>query len=463
MAAPHLPTYAEMTATPGEASPSCLEGTPDQTLAVTIDTHRGNVIEQNIEHTAEKRDSSLISVIGLAFGGCMYFVGSLTNDRQLRALAIVPVVLAFLKWAGVLRVALAFADGIKQKSSVGVCLMMGVVIYFVGTVSDSPTLMATALVPVVMPFAFDMMSRRRRAVTNTTDRSAAPPQVTTNASDDGVLIQYKQILCSVLPLEFLSAEGLLRTAACASQIKEGSQKMLAGGSEEIRILSPRKQSLWSLLTGRSSQQEFPPASYEGALAYKILRYYLEKHRAEVDPKEYEPLSKYVDSTLLWHGGRDVIDIRSATHKGVLAHEAFHDIQGFLYDNHSDIVDNLFAAMDKRRPQIEDWYNNIADSSYRGPLQYTLSHFFPNRDSPVVNPSFGYEAFLVLARATKPEIPSRVGSETIYRALSDLGRNELLPVMICAASEGDDRAAGILSEIFGEAGLNKDFYATLPRV
>ena len=36
-------------------------------------------------------------------------------------------------------------------------------------------------------------------------------------------------------------------------------------------------------------------------------------------------------------------------------------------------------------------------------------------------------------------------------------------MICAASEGDDRAAGILSEIFGEAGLNKDFYATLPRV
>ena len=148
---------------------------------------------------------------------------------------------------------------------------------------------------------------------------------------------------------------------------------------------------------------------------------------------------------------------------MLAHEAFHDIQGFLYDNHPAIVDSLFAAIDKRRPQIEDWYNNSADSSYRGPLQYTLSHFFPNRDSSLVNPSFGYESFLVLCRATKPEIPSRGGSETVSRALHDIGRNELLPVLLCAASEGDDRAAGIVAEIFGEAGLNKDFYATLPRV
>jgi hypothetical protein len=362
------------------------------------------------------RGIGLASLTALWLGGVIFALGNAENDRGLRGLGI----------------------GVCAVGAIGMFRAARALLY--GT-EPSP--------------------HNHTALTDEAPGTATP--IDDNAADDTALVQYKQILCSVLPPEFLSAEGLLRTAACASQINEGSQKMLAGGSEEIRILSPRKPPLWSLLTGRSSQQEFPPASYEGALAYKILRHHLEKYRAELDPKEYEPLSRYITCTLLWHGGRDVIDVRSATHKGVLAHEAFHDIQGFLYDNHPGIVDALFAAIDKRRLHIEDWYNNIADSSYRGPLQYTLSHFFPNRESPLVNPSFGYDSFLVLCRAIKPEIPSRVGSETISRALHDIGRNELLPVLICAASEGDDRAAEILAEIFGEAGLNKDFYATLPRV
>ena len=269
--------------------------------------------------------------------------------------------------------------------------------------------------------------------------------------DEG-LDKYKQILSSILPPEFLSDQGFLKSKD--------------GGSEEIEILSPKKKSFLSMIMG-SSEEDAPPASYEGALPQKTLRHNLEKRKDQIDPQEYTRLQKYIDGALAWHGGHDVIDVRKSSHRGVLPHESFHDIQGFLYDNYPEIMDKLFASIDNNRPNIEDWYNNTASKDYRGPKNYNLSHFFPTKDSPVINESFGYDAFRALIGKKKDKtqevpIPSRVGSDTVADTLKDLGRNETLPVLLSAASEGDSKAAEILSNIFGSAGLNKDFYKTLPR-
>jgi len=284
------------------------------------------------------------------------------------------------------------------------------------------------------------------------DSFFASRRMATGGKVDPSMEKYKQILSSILPPEFLSKEGLLRTPS--------------GGSEEIEILSPKQRSFLSMITG-SSPEEAPPASYEGALPHKILRHNLEKRKGQIDPQENERLQKYISGALAWHGGHDVIDIRKSSHKGVLAHESFHDIQGFLYDNYPEIIDKLFASIDNSRPEIEDWYNTKADKNYRGPGRYNLSHFFPNKDSKVINQSFGYEAFGALIDKKKKKtqgitLPSRVGSEIVGDTLADLGRNEMLPVLLSAASEGDSRAAEILSNIFGSTGLNKDFYKTLPR-
>jgi TP901 family phage tail tape measure protein len=275
----------------------------------------------------------------------------------------------------------------------------------------------------------------------------------TGGKVDPNMEKYKGILSSILPPEFLSKEGLLRTPD--------------GGSEEIEILSPKQRSFLSMITG-SSPEEAPPASYEGALPHKILRHNLEKQKGKIDPKEYERLQKYISGALAWHGGHDVIDVRKSSHRGVLAHESFHDIQGFLYDNYPEIIDKLFASIEDSRPEIEDWYNTKASKDYKGPRNYDLSHFFPTKDTKVINQSFGYEAFGALINKKKKsktqeiEIPSRVGSETVSNSLADIGRNETLPVLLSAASEGDSRAAEILSNIFGSTGLKKDFYKTLPR-
>jgi hypothetical protein len=51
----------------------------------------------------------------------------------------------------------------------------------------------------------------------------------------------------------------------------------------------------------------------------------------------------------------------------------------------------------------------------------------------------------------------------YETQKQLGTNEAIPVLLGAASRGNEQAANILSFIFGEAGLKPDFMQTLPRV
>jgi len=278
-------------------------------------------------------------------------------------------------------------------------------------------------------------------------------KMATGGKVDSGIDKYKQILSSILPPEFLSDEGLLRDKT--------------GKSEEIEILAPKKKSFLGSLFSGASKDNTPSASYDGALAYKALRHNLEKNKDQLDPKEYEKLKKYVDGSLAFHGGHDVVDVRKSSHRGALAHESFHDIQGFLYDNYPEIVDKIFSSIDKNKPQVEDWYHNFANKAYTGPGQYGLSHFFPDPDkeAPHVNKAFLNESMEALIRNKKTktsETTSIAAVKTVDTSSLDLGRNELLPVLLSAASEGDTKAAEILSNIFGSAGLNKDFYKTLPR-
>ena len=276
-------------------------------------------------------------------------------------------------------------------------------------------------------------------------------KMATGGKVDPRMDEYKQILSSILPPEFLSKEGLLKTPG--------------GGSEEMEILSPKKKSFFDMFK-KGSSEEAPPASYEGGLPYKALRHNLDKIKDQIPPEEYARLQKYIQGSLAWHGGHDVIDVRKTFHRGALPHETFHDIQGYLYDHYPEMVDKIFSSIDSNRPQIEDWYNNKADSSYRGPEQYNLSHFFPEgKNANHVNRPFLRDTMAALQKNKKGEIgemPSTPSLRAVDASSLDLGRNELLPVLLSAASEGDSSAADILSNIFGSAGLNKDFYKTLPR-
>ncbi len=410
MALQHLPTYAETTAVTGTASSSTQEGAADPALTMTIDTRHRDVIEWNKKQTARESDSLFMSIIGLVFGGCVYLAGTVMGLSGLARMGLFPVVLALLEAAYVVWQTLAFSseDGTEADRS------------------------HTSAIP-----------------------SAVAAAISVSVPDYPLLSQYKQVLRSILPPHFLSDEELLRTPS--------------GGSESITLYSPRRTRrrfffgmLSSERSGRSNEYA-PPASYDGALPHKVLRHNLEKQRAEMPPEEYRKLKAFVDSALAFHQSRDVIDIRNARHKGVLVHEAFHDIQGFLYDNYPGTIDALLAAAQDNRAAIEKWYSSPATRNYRGAEQYSLDNFFPTVDSGAINRAFVREAIEALNIGNPVwEMPSTAALKVVGYSAMDLGRNELVPVLLSAAAEGDTRAADILSLIFAAAGLNANFYATLPR-
>ena len=265
-------------------------------------------------------------------------------------------------------------------------------------------------------------------------------QVGTEQSD--LLEKYKKILASILPSEMLTKDGFLKTPD--------------GRGESIDI-----------------QTSGDKAFYAGGLPIKAIRHQIEKAKPQLPQQDYDVLKRFIDQNLLFEGNEDIINVSGAKHRGVLAHETFHDIQGYLYDNYPDIADKIFQSINNNKPAITQWYGDAGNAEYTGPGEYQLGDFFPNLTptslaaSPVgsgeqrnIGKDVAVSGFKALQKA-KAEA-SRNTLMALGKGSFDVGRNETIPVLLGAASEGNAPAAKILEQIFSEAGLRSDFYKTLPK-
>ena len=269
--------------------------------------------------------------------------------------------------------------------------------------------------------------------------------------------EYKQILASILPKEMLTSDGYL--------------KMPSGQAEPIDFIPERslaeksKSAVMAILLGKSEKvppEEETGAFYSGGLMSKVLRHNIEKLKGTLPEDEYIALKQFADHRVLFDGNEDTIKTAGGLHKGVLAHETFHDIQAHLYDNHPEIIDKLHASLLKRKDAVEKWYNDPKNSEWAGPKDYKLEHFFPGHGtkSPY-GPQMAIDAYNAVKKRTKKE-PSNAVFGVLGNAQWDLGRNELVPVLLSAAAENNSGAIQLLSEAFSESGLNPDFYKTLPK-
>jgi hypothetical protein len=391
------------------ASREVPEGQPQ---SITINTSRGDEIDRGKAETTRKRDNRFVLLMTLLVGVCLWL---LAYDMYQHGLGFLAVMLVF---AGLLGVAETKAYWMSRGKS-----------------SNS------YVVPLPLPLLLTFHQWR--------------DQVVDNAAGDPALIQYKQILRSILPPEFLSAEGFLKTAT--------------GASEPIAILPKGTKSWFStvfaFVARDSSDPSVPPAIYYGPMCYRALLYRLMRAKAKMELHEFQLLRDLVEFKLREAGPRDIIDIRRSRYRGVLAHETFHDIQNFLYENQPDVIARIWESSEKLFPEIERWYYSPANAAYREPGSYRLEHFFPDIKTRTPYPHMTAEWVdtVNLSRQGKELFPSIGALVAISDAERDLGRNELVPTLLSAASEGNTEAADILADIFEEAGLNRGFYETLPRV
>jgi TP901 family phage tail tape measure protein len=270
--------------------------------------------------------------------------------------------------------------------------------------------------------------------------------------------EYKSILASILPKEMLTSDGYL--------------KMPSGQAEPIDFIPGRslaeksKSSVMSILLGKSEKappEEQTGAFYQGGLMPKVLRHNLEKYKSKLPEDEYKALKQFVDQRILFEGNDDTIKTAGGLHKGVLAHESFHDIQGHLYDNHPEIIDKLHESLLKRKDAVEKWYKDPKNAEWAGPKDYRLEHFFPTATSKSpYSGNFIAEAHDSVKKITKKNNVSQNLFSTLGATQWDLGKNELIPVLLSAAVENNKGAIELLSQAFGESGLNPDFYKTLPK-
>ena len=261
------------------------------------------------------------------------------------------------------------------------------------------------------------------------------------------LEQYKSVIAWILPRSFLNGHGLLKPPT--------------GGSETIRVVPPSvtSRSLLGWLAGERPS-DVGGASYSGNLMVRLLRRRLQGAKDEVPPEEHEILSRWCDKTLQL-AEPDTIDLTHQKRPGSLAHEAFHDIQGYLLDYHPQIYGELEKALLGERASIEAWYADPATARWRTATDYTLQHVFPGNwaESP-----YKWVAGTIIRELKDcQETPISENSKQLACEVQmDLGVAEGIPVLLAAATEGCGSATRILSRIFGSAGLNADFYNSFPR-
>jgi hypothetical protein len=203
---------------------------------------------------------------------------------------------------------------------------------------------------------------------------------------------YKTILRSIVPQDMLTRDSLLKTPL--------------GVGEAIRIITPEPSTGLQRLS--STTHETGQASYEGHLAYKVLKHLLNKSRGEFSALENEVLDEFIAQNIQSAEDRDTIHLREGQVESVLAHETFHDIQGFLYDYYPQIMDKLSLALASQKDAIATWYKDPANKAFTGIGNYQFQHLFPesSSDSPY---SDGYD-MSEAARFALRERKKRVGEK-----------------------------------------------------
>jgi TP901 family phage tail tape measure protein len=261
---------------------------------------------------------------------------------------------------------------------------------------------------------------------------------------DPLIEKYKGIIRSVLPKEMISPEGFLRTPQ--------------GTSESIDIVPPVGFLDYFLFNKPRERGAF----YDGNLSYKIMRKNLEDAKSTISQEDYKVLDDFINQNLESLGSRDVINLSGQEFPAILAHETFHDIQGYLLDNYPQIYSKLLQGVESKKKDIEAWYGEPGSSKWTG---YKLKHIFPKglQDAAYAD-VVGREAQKALFTDKRGMWPGLTEGFQKLREKSvlDLGRNEAIPMLMSAAAENNTTAQKILSEIFGSAGLNPDFYKSMPK-
>lgn len=317
---------------------------------------------------------------------------------------------------------------------------------------DGEALMHYASWPIIAPVAITVtlvatvatlaILRRRRRI-----RQASP---------QACLEQYKQILRSVLPCEMITQDGLLKTPQ--------------GSGEPIRIVPPRQKSFSLRLFSKIKLSEMPGppgAFYDGLpIVFKLIKFHLLANKPGVSGDEYRALLAVLDANLLFCGNEDTISLWAQKRSSSLAHETFHDVQGYLLEYYPDIFRKLQNGVRSRRREIEAWYAEPSTSAWRTDSDYTLRHIFPDclGDSLCFSARYGRIVAGLKEAVTKSTgmPPSSALEHLMCDCLMDFGRMEAIPVFMAAAAGREPIAQKILSEIFEESGLNPFFYQTLPR-
>lgn len=275
-----------------------------------------------------------------------------------------------------------------------------------------------------------------------------------------MLKQYKKILASILPPSMLTLDGFLKTTT-------GQPEPIA-----FKNSSPPRELWWPHIAWRSWQNLFAKkcegrAFYDGCLYEKVLRYRVAKREDSLTDTEYEALNEWAEQQIAEHASHDVICTSNSKHKGVLAHETFHDIQGFLLDYHPALFEKLLGAVDRQRDRIANWMADPANYSWTGPQNYKFEHFFP--DPQTTTPAYPpLTDAMMHAFHRSGKQPFSVGDdpgrmfEFIGNTSLEVGRLEAIPVLLSAASVRNQGAIEILQLVFREVGFNPDFYQTLPR-
>lgn len=260
------------------------------------------------------------------------------------------------------------------------------------------------------------------------------------------LDEYKRILSGLLPPEFLTPDGFLKRR---DGMPEPICIVTASGLSAVGVKEEPDYSGNSVIS--------VGAGFMGGLPYKVLRHRLEKGRDALPVEEYGILQRFVGQKLELLGSEDEIDLRSGATKGTLAHETFHDIQGFLYDNHPEIIDALQQACFARQEIIAKWHRD-PDSAPWTQSGYQLRHIFPETvgDVPYRPAKMLEEAVLFLDTALQHrDISAATWESVLIESHKDLGRLEAIPLMISAAACGNDGAKKLLGSIFADAGLRSD--------
>lgn len=258
-----------------------------------------------------------------------------------------------------------------------------------------------------------------------------------------LLARYKEILAAILPVEFLTPEGLLRLSS--------------GEGEEVRIEVATQAPPGTRFGHRAGA--FVDNVMDRALV-KCLRPFEEDLGGGIVAEIRQFATEY------FRGSQPSRIVLFEVEDGLFVHEVFHDIQGYFYDHHPGVQDVLRTAALDEKAWVENLYAHHPGTAVMpGIVSYPpqcrwLATYRPSQLFPMVpkeSPYCGvYDPLL-----------ERFGWSTLFRiraaldaATIELANNEVIPTLLQGFMYGDDRVTPLLQKIFQRAGLNDDFDSRL---